>query len=163
MLVGGDPSQKVAVVRIIGGLSAQSVEQFTNLLKRVEADSHVKAMVLEIDSPGGGVTPSDEIYNAVKQFKARKGIPIVTAMGQLCASGGYYVACASDEIIAQPIFLGKQLGREGIAKILGLEHRPQLHKRVHAVRIGNAARPSDRLFNRLHLPHPKASHEFFGL
>lgn len=110
VLESGDASQKVAVVRIEGGLSSQSAGQFVNLLKRVEADNKVKALVLEIDSPGGGVTASDEIYNAVKQFKARKGIPIVTAMGGLCASGGYYVACASDEIIAQPTTITGSIG-----------------------------------------------------
>lgn len=64
--------------------------------------STVKALVLEINSPGGTVTASDEIRRAIEQFKAKRGIPVVVSMGGLTASGGYYIrgggssGCAAD-------------------------------------------------------------------
>jgi protease-4 len=60
----------------------------------------VKAIILRIDSPGGGVGPSQEIHREVLKAKTRK--KVVTSMGSVAASGGYYIACASDLIVANP-------------------------------------------------------------
>lgn len=72
-------------------------------IRRATLDPKVKGILLQVDSPGGGVTASDMIYNALQNFKAvDPGRRVVTLMGDLAASGGYYVSLASDKIIAQP-------------------------------------------------------------
>src|SRR5659263_653142 len=60
----------------------------------------VLASVRRIDSPGGGVGPSQEIYEEVKKARAKK--PVLASMGALAASGGYYIACAAQRVYANP-------------------------------------------------------------
>jgi len=67
-------------------------------LQQAREDHHVKAIVLEIDSPGGEVTASDEIYSAVVKTRARK--PVVVYMDSVAASGGYYVSCGGKFLMA---------------------------------------------------------------
>ena len=89
---------KIAIVEIQGVITQSSrvIEEIHQHL----ADDGVKAIILRIDSPGGGVGPSQEIHREV--MKAKKKKKIVTSMGAVAASGGYYVACASDLIVANP-------------------------------------------------------------
>ena len=70
-------------------------------LQRAEGDDRVKALVLRINSPGGSVTASDLMHQEVTRFRARTDKPVVAVCMDVAASGGYYVACACDEIIAQ--------------------------------------------------------------
>lgn len=62
----------------------------------------VRALLVKIESPGGGVVASDEIYRALLRTRTEKGKPVVAYLGSIAASGGYYIACASDSIIAHP-------------------------------------------------------------
>jgi len=89
---------KIAVVEI-QGLIAQSSETIQEIHQHLE-DAGVKAIVLRIDSPGGGVGPSQEIHREVQKARGKK--KIITSMGSVAASGGYYIACASDLIVANP-------------------------------------------------------------
>jgi protease-4 len=68
--------------------------------KQAAEDPKVKAVVVEIDSPGGEVTASDILYNAVKNIRDVAHKPVVISMGSMAASGGYYVACAGSWVIA---------------------------------------------------------------
>lgn len=81
-----------------GSIGETMVDDLKLQLKQAVADAKVKSIVLYVDSPGGEVTASDVIYQAVKAAKAEK--PVVIYMGSLAASGGYYVACAGNHIIA---------------------------------------------------------------
>ena len=81
-----------------GGIGETMVEDLKLQLKQAVDDSKVKAIVLQIDSPGGEVTASDTIYNAVARARDKK--PVVVYMGSLAASGGYYVACGAKWLIA---------------------------------------------------------------
>ena len=89
---------KIAVVEISGVITQSSgiIEEIHQYLE----DEGVKAIILRIDSPGGGVGPSQEIHREVLKVKTRK--KVVTSMGSVAASGGYYIACASDLIVANP-------------------------------------------------------------
>jgi protease-4 len=89
---------KIAIVEIRGVITQSSgiIEEIHQYLE----DEAVKAIILRIDSPGGGVGPSQEIYREVMKIKSKK--KVVTSMGSVAASGGYYVACASDLIVANP-------------------------------------------------------------
>jgi protease-4 len=62
----------------------------------------VKVVVIRINSPGGGVAASQEIYEAIKKFRAETKKKVVVSMGSVAASGGYYVACGADKIFANP-------------------------------------------------------------
>ncbi len=81
-----------------GSLTESMVEDLKLQLHQALADDDVKGIVLSIDSPGGEVTASDTIYNAVKQAREKK--PVVIYMGSLAASGGYYVSCGGSYLIA---------------------------------------------------------------
>jgi protease-4 len=90
--------EKVAVLPVTGLIadSESTIEQ----LRKFAKDDSVKAIVLRINSPGGGVGPSQEIYEEVRKLKGKK--VVVASMGALAASGGYYIACASQKIYANP-------------------------------------------------------------
>jgi len=79
-------------------------------LAKAEADSNVRAVVLRINSPGGGVTASDIIYHEIQGFRERTGRPVVALMMDVAASGGYYVACGTDSIMAHPTALTGSIG-----------------------------------------------------
>jgi protease-4 len=103
-VVGTD---RVALVKIAGMLI--SSEHIVEELNDYADDSSVKAIVIRIDSPGGGVVVSQEIYNAVKNAK-KEGKKVVVSMGSVAASGGYYVAAAADKIVANPGTLTGSIG-----------------------------------------------------
>ncbi len=97
---------KVALVRIEGPIldSKGAVDE----IKDYGKDSSIKAIILRIDSPGGAVAPSQEIYSEVKKAAAKK--PVVVSMGSIAASGGYYIACPATRIIANPGTLTGSIG-----------------------------------------------------
>ena len=97
-------------------------------LKRFGDSSSVKAIVLRIDSPGGGVVPSQEIHDAVQRVRNKHHKTVIASMGTVAASGGYYIAVAADRIIANPGTLTGSIGvimelmnLEGLLKKVGVE------------------------------------------
>src|SRR5437870_6706512 len=109
-------TDKIAVVTmrglisssIPGNVSDSMVDDLRAALQQAREDSRVKAIVLEIDSPGGEVTASDEIYSAVVKTRARK--PVVVYMDSLAASGGYYVACGGKYLMANETTITGSIG-----------------------------------------------------
>jgi protease-4 len=130
---------KIAVIRLSGiiadsgqqGLLTSggiSPKQVRNYLKRAESDSGVKAVVLRIDSPGGSAAASQEIASEVRHFKEVTGKPVVISMGDVAASGGYYISAYADRIVANPSTLTGSIGVishfiyiEGLLEKIGLE------------------------------------------
>ncbi len=108
---------RIALVRIEGAIldSNQTVSE----LKRFGKNPLVKAIVLRIDSPGGGVVPSQEIHDAVKRVRDKHKKIVVASMGSVAASGGYYIAAATDHILANPGTLTGSIGV--IMEIVNLE------------------------------------------
>ncbi|HEV2292386.1 MAG TPA: signal peptide peptidase SppA [Tepidisphaeraceae bacterium] len=107
----GNPLERIAIIPVNGVIMTDGAQQFDRFMKLAEADKNVKAIVIEIDSPGGTVTASDEIHHRIVQFKTnRPGVPVVATMGSLAASGGYYVACAADYVFAQPTTMTGNIG-----------------------------------------------------
>ncbi|MFQ5646521.1 MAG: signal peptide peptidase SppA [bacterium] len=78
------------------------VSEIKEVLRKAERDPDIKAVVLRVNSQGGTVTASDIIYHEIKTFKQRKKIPVVAALLDYAASGGYYVAVAADKLVANP-------------------------------------------------------------
>ena len=103
-VVGAD---RIALVKLEGLLV--SSEHVVEELNDYAEDSSIKAIVIRIDSPGGGVVASQEIYNAVKNAR-QEGKKVVASMGTVAASGGYYVAAAADRIVANPGTLTGSIG-----------------------------------------------------
>ncbi len=122
-VVEGEGSAKILVIDITGVIRDEPEQRTFGLtmeestLARVEAeltkasrDRRVRAVVLRIDSPGGGVTASDEIYERITRWKRERQIPVVAALADTAASGGYYVACAADRIVAHPTTVTGSIG-----------------------------------------------------
>lgn len=115
---------KIGVVEIKGVIvsSAKIIDQ----LIAYREDGGVKAIVLRIDSPGGGVGPSQEIYQEV--MKTRESKTVVASLGGVAASGGYYIASGADAIVANPGTITGSIGVimqfsnvEGLMKVIGLK------------------------------------------
>lgn len=112
----GQSSDKIALIPLrglisssIGGtLGETMIDDIKIALRQAQDDNRVKAIVLNIDSPGGEVTASDVIYNAVRKARAKK--PVVVYMGSLAASGGYYVSCAGSYLMANDTTITGSIG-----------------------------------------------------
>ena len=90
--------EKIGVVAITGTIS--SSKKITSQLVKFSEDESIKAIILRINSPGGGVGATQEIYREVQKIVSRK--PVVASMGSVAASGGYYVAAPATKIVANP-------------------------------------------------------------
>jgi len=117
-------TDKVAVIELTGVITDS--QRVIDQLIRYREDGGVKAIVLRIDSPGGSVGPSQEIYREVMKTKNAK--TVVASLGGVAASGGYYVASAADAIVANPGTLTGSIGVimqfsnvEGLMKLIGLK------------------------------------------
>jgi protease IV len=94
-----DGGMRIGVVAIEGVISSELTERTVRQLTKYGDDTTIKAIVLRIDSPGGGVASSQEIYEGVRRVRSG-GKLVVASMGSVAASGGYYVACVADRIFA---------------------------------------------------------------
>lgn len=117
---------RIALIRVEGVIL--DAKQTVEALKKFGDSAAVKAIVLRIDSPGGAVVPSQEIHDAVKRLRSKTNKAVVASMGTVAASGGYYVAVATDRIIANPGTLTGSIGVimelanvEGLLKKIGVE------------------------------------------
>jgi len=125
---GGDPrvlslfsGDGVGVLQIDGAID-DSHEVLAEM-KRLKEMPWVKAIVVRIDSPGGAVAPTQEIFEEIQRFKKQK--PIIASMGGMATSGGYYIAAACDRIVANP---GTLTGSIGV--IMQLSNVEELMKKI---------------------------------
>ncbi len=86
------------------------VQEVVSHLRQAQKDSHVKALLLKINSPGGTVTASDILYHEIKEFKERAQAKVVVSMMDVAASGGYYVSLPADYILAHPTTVTGSIG-----------------------------------------------------
>jgi protease IV len=119
--VSGAGPNKIAVVPVEGTIASAdsstgelqptiTPEGLADALRQAEGDPSVAAVVLEVNSPGGGVTASDEMHQSIIDFKRSSGKPVVVSMGDVAASGGYYISTAADRIVANETTLTGSLG-----------------------------------------------------
>jgi protease-4 len=99
--------KRVAIVDVHGVI--QNSSDVVRQLRKYAKDGSVPAVVIHIDSPGGGAAPSQEIYEEINKLKD-KGKKVIASMGSVGASGGYYVACAADTIVVNPATLTGSIG-----------------------------------------------------
>jgi protease-4 len=93
---------RIAVIPVEGVIDDELAKNVNRHLKQYGNDSRVKAIILRVDSPGGGVSASQEIYREVKRIKDEKKKKVFVSMASVAASGGYYIACPADKIFANP-------------------------------------------------------------
>lgn len=113
----GSDNATIAVIRVEGIISMErgslsrgaSVEDIVTTIDELTEKADVKALVLKINSPGGSVGAVQAIYEALGRFR-KAGKPIVSTFGDVAASGGYYIACAGDKIVAHPGTLTGSIG-----------------------------------------------------
>ena len=94
---------------LLGG-GSNPVDDFAQRLDAAAEDPKVAAVILRINSPGGTVTASDMMYREVKRYRTRTGKPVLALIMDVGASGGYYLACAADEIMAYPTSVTGSIG-----------------------------------------------------
>lgn len=113
-----DGANKIAVIEIQGIIRSAMIDAggynmvdiIKAQLKRAEEDGKVKAVILKVDSPGGEVLASDEIYRLLSDFQKDAKKPIVASMGNLAASGGYYVSSPCQWIVANELTITGSIG-----------------------------------------------------
>ena len=107
--------QKIGILDINGVLGSgpqygADTEALKEIVLRWAEDDSVRGMVLRIDSPGGGVAATQELFDAIDVFRLDKGKPVYASMGDIAASGGFYVAMGADEVYANPGTLTGSIG-----------------------------------------------------
>lgn len=125
---------------VFGGSNVIASDDLSRAVRDAAADPDVKAIVLRVDSPGGSVSASDQILESLRRAQAH-GKPVVVSMGGLAASGGYYISCKANRIVAEPGTItgsiGVLTGKVAIGKSLGLA----------GVSIGEVAQGDNALFD----------------
>lgn len=126
-----DGKPKIALVYAVGGISDGRAEKnpfgsqegiysddFVDLIDDVMDEGGVKALVLRVDSPGGSAIASDKMWHRLQQVQA-SGVPIIVSMGNVAASGGYYISMGADKIVADPTTITGSIGVIGGKFALG--------------------------------------------
>ena len=133
---------RIGIVDITGLITDS--QYITNQVKKFRQDKRIRGIILRIDSPGGAVGPSQEIYDEVLKTR-ESGKTIYASMGALAASGGYYIASAAEKIFANPGTLTGSIGvimvfsnAQGLMKKIGLQ--PEIVKAGEYKDIGSPAR-----------------------
>jgi protease IV len=121
------PFKRIGLVQIYGEITESS--DYVRQLRLLRLDNTIAGVLLRIDSPGGAVAPSQELYAEVARYKAQ-GKPLIVTMGSVAASGGYYIASAANKIFADPGTITGSIGViftvpmiEKLEKKIGLEIR----------------------------------------
>lgn len=118
--LSGTGDAKVLLLELSGVISSQDKDglvpqpnmlaTFREELTRASKDDKIKAVVVRINSPGGTVTASDILYHELREFKAKRKVPVVASLMDVAASGGYYLAMAADSILVHPSTVTGSIG-----------------------------------------------------
>ena len=137
-----DARTKVLLIEVDGVITSEAdrgllggrmgmVDRIDRELRQAEDDPHIKAVLLQINSPGGGITASDIIHHRLVEHTERTGTPVVALLGDVAASGGYYVAMAAEHVVAHPTTITGSIGvimplvsMERLLRLVGIEPRP---------------------------------------
>jgi protease-4 len=109
---------RIVILPVEGVIDERQAEFVRSAVNHVLDDRNVRAVVLRVNSPGGGVTASDEIWYDIERLKQRN-IPVIASYGGISASGGYYISCSADHIVAQETCITGSIGV--IAQIFTME------------------------------------------
>ena len=155
--VEGSGTHKIVIIPVEGIITDRSlrkllynvpslVRSVTDQLDRAASDDMVEAVILEINSPGGGITATDTLHDEILQFKEKTGKKVVVYMKDVAASGGYYIAACSDRIVAHPTSITGSIGVimmlfnfEGLYNLIGVSEN--VIKSGKLKDMGSSSRP----------------------
>jgi len=110
VIQAGPRTAKIAVITIQGIIDGEMAQDVDRQLKTAQKDERVKGLIIQVDSPGGMVSASDQIYNEILKYRKKTDKPVVAFMQGIAASGGYYASVACDRIIAEPTAITGSVG-----------------------------------------------------
>ncbi|MHC4642057.1 MAG: signal peptide peptidase SppA [Planctomycetota bacterium] len=106
----GPRSKKIVMIKVEGIIDSLQAKSVYKQLKRIKNDSRVKGLIINVNSPGGTISGSDQIYNEIRRFREESGKPVVAFMQGMAASGGYYTSVACDKIVAEQTTITGSIG-----------------------------------------------------
>ncbi len=106
----GPARNKIAVIRIEGIIYGQQARDVCTQLKQARQDKRVKGLIIRVNSPGGTISASDQIYKEIRKYRQEENKPVVAFMQGVAASGGYYTSVACEKIIAEPTTITGSIG-----------------------------------------------------
>ena len=109
-----------------GDIGSIGSNEYRKVLEKIRKDKKVKAVVLRVNSPGGSALASDVIYRGVQALK-EAGKPVIVSMGNVAASGGYYMSCGADKIFAHPTTITGSIGVFGVFPVMQKLFENKLH------------------------------------
>jgi protease-4 len=106
----GPSDNKVVMINIQGLMYDEQAESVYRQLQAARKDRNVKGLIVRVNSPGGTISASDQVYQQIRKYRQDKGIPVIAFMQSTAASGGYYASVACDEIVAEPTAITGSIG-----------------------------------------------------
>lgn len=110
LIQAGPQKDKIVIIPINGIIDARQSERFCQQIRAAAKDKSVKGLIIRINSPGGTISGSDQIYDQIRRFRRECDRPVVAFMEGVAASGGYYTAVACQQIIAEPTAITGSIG-----------------------------------------------------
>ncbi len=106
----GPVRNKIAVITIEGIINGEEAQDVYKQLKTARQDKHIKGLIVRVNSPGGTISGSDQIYNEIRKYRDEEKKPVIAFMQGIAASGGYYTSVACEKIIAEPTTITGSIG-----------------------------------------------------
>ena len=106
----GPARTKIAMVTVKGIIHGELAKDVYRQLKAARQDRHVKGLIIRVNSPGGTISASDQIYKEIQKFRDTEGRPVIAFMQGAAASGGYYTSVACEKIVAEPTTITGSIG-----------------------------------------------------
>ena len=106
----GPAANKIAMITVHGIIDGRMSGDVYQQLKQARQDDNVKGLIVQVNSPGGTISASDQIYQEIRKFRAEKNKPVIAFMQGVAASGGYYTSVACDKIVAEPTAITGSIG-----------------------------------------------------
>lgn len=110
VIQAGPRTTKIAVITVQGIINSEKARDIYSQLKAARKDGRVKGLIIRVNSPGGTISGSDQIYNEILKYRAKTDRPVVAFMQGVAASGGYYTSVACEKIIAEPTTITGSVG-----------------------------------------------------
>ncbi|MHC4112582.1 MAG: signal peptide peptidase SppA [Planctomycetota bacterium] len=106
----GPRGNKIAIIKVVGIIDSLQAKSVQTQLKRARQDRRIKGLIIHVNSPGGTISGSDQIYNEIRKYREEAGKPVVAFMQGMAASGGYYTSVACDKIVAEQTTITGSIG-----------------------------------------------------
>jgi protease-4 len=106
----GPRGNKIVIIKVEGIIDSLQAKGVYSQLKRAREDKRIKGLIIHVNSPGGTLSGSDQIYNEIRKYREESGKPVVAFMQGVAASGGYYTSVACDKIVAEQTTITGSIG-----------------------------------------------------